>query len=150
MRKKKLSLHSARKKAFASGYRSVFELKVNTWMKEQGLDIPYEPFKIEYIVPSSKHKYTPDWMIGTIVYEGKGYFSASDRKKMLHIIESNPSITVRMIFQNAQAKINKRSKTSYADWCDKFGIEWVDFRDKEKLLEWFKPSRKKGSKKTRV
>ena len=48
-----------------------------------------------------------------------------------------------MVFQNAYAKINKRSKTSYADWCDKFGIEWADFsRDKEKLLEWLKPKGK--------
>jgi len=137
-----MSKRQARKGAFAAGYRSVFELKVNTWMKEEGLDIPYEPAKIEYVVPASNHKYTPDWMVGDVVYEGKGYFAAADRKKMLHIIESNPTLTIRMVFQNAQAKINKRSKTSYADWCDKFGIEWADFsRDKEKLLEWLKPKR---------
>ena len=143
-----MSIRKARKGAFAAGYRSVFELKVNTWMKEMGLDIPYEPDKIEYVVPASKHKYTPDWMVGNIVYEGKGYFAASDRKKMLHIIESNPNLTIRMLFQNAQAKINKRSKTSYADWCDKFGIEWCDFRDKEKLLEWLKPKGKRKRKPT--
>jgi len=143
-----MSKRQARKGAYAAGYRSVFELRVNTWMKDEGLDIPYEPAKIEYVVPASNHKYTPDWMVGDVVYEGKGYFAAADRKKMLHIIESNPGLTVRMIFQNAQAKINKRSKTSYADWCDKFGIAWADFnRDKEKLLEWLKP---KGKRKKKV
>lgn len=141
-----MTKRQARKGAYAAGYRSVFELRVNTWMKEEGLDIPYEPEKIAYVVPASNHKYTPDWKVGDIIYEGKGYFAASDRKKMLHIIESNPGITVRMIFQNAQAKINKRSKTSYADWCDKFGIEWADFRDKEKLLEWLRPKKKRGKK----
>lgn len=141
----RVSKRTARKGAYAAGYRSVFELRVNTWMKEEGLDIPYEPEKIGYVVPESTHKYTPDWAVGPIIYEGKGYFAASDRKKMLHIIESNPDRVVRMLFQNAQAKINKRSKTSYADWCDKFGIEWCDFRDKEKLLGWFKPP--KGKKK---
>lgn len=143
------SKRQARKGAYAAGYRSVFELKVNTWMKEEGLDIPYEPEKIAYVVPASNHKYTPDWKVSDVIYEGKGYFAASDRKKMLHIIESNPGLTVRMIFQNAQAKINKRSKTSYADWCDKHNIEWVDFtRDKEKLLEWLRPKKKRGKKVT--
>ena len=138
-----MSIRKARKGAFAAGFRSVFELKVNTWMKEEGINAPYEPCKLEYTVPSSNHKYTPDWKVGNIVYEGKGYFAASDRKKMLHIIESNPGLTIRMLFQNAQAKINKRSKTSYADWCNKFEIEWCDFRDKEKLLEWLKPKGRK-------
>ena len=137
-----MSKRQARKGAYAAGYRSVFELRVNTWMEKEGLVIPYEPAKLEYIVPSSSHKYTPDWMVDTVIYEGKGYFSVEDRKKMLYIIESNPQIKVRMIFQNAQTKINKRSKTSYADWCDKQHIEWADFtQDKEKLLEWLKPKR---------
>ena len=144
-----MSKRSARQGAYAAGYRSVFELRVNTWMKEEGLDIPYEPEKIEYVVPASNHKYTPDWKVGDIIYEGKGYFAAADRKKMLHIIESNPGLTVRMIFQNAQTKINKRSKTSYADWCNKFGIAWADFnRDKEKLLDWLRPKGKGRKKKT--
>ena len=137
-----MSIRKARKGAFAAGFRSVFELKVNTWMKEEGINAPYEPCKLEYTVPSSNHKYTPDWKVGNIVYEGKGYFAASDRKKMLHIIESNPDLTIRMLFQNAQAKINKRSKTSYANWCDKFEIEWCDFRDKEKLLSWLKEKKR--------
>lgn len=143
-----MSKHSARQGAYAAGYRSVFELRVNTWMQDEGLNIPYEPEKIAYVVPASNHKYTPDWKVGDVIYEGKGYFAASDRKKMLHIIESNPGLTVRMIFQNAQAKINKRSKTSYADWCDKFKIEWCDFRDKEKLLEWLRPKGRGRKKKT--
>jgi hypothetical protein len=143
MRKIQLSIRKARKGAFAAGFRSVFELKVNTWMKEEGINVPYEPCKLDYTVPASNHKYTPDWKVGNIVYEGKGYFAASDRKKMLHIIESNPDLIIRMLFQNAQAKINKRSKTSYADWCDKFEIEWCDFRDKEKLLGWLKPKGRK-------
>lgn len=145
-----MSKRQARKGAYAAGYRSVFELRVNTWMKEEGLDIPYEPEKIAYVVPASNHKYTPDWKVGNVVFEGKGYFPPAERKKLLHIIESNPDITVRMVFQNAQTKINKRSKTSYADWCDKHNIEWVDFtRDKEKLLEWFKP-KGRGRKKKAV
>lgn len=133
-----MSKRQARKGAYAAGYRSVFELRVNTWMKEEGLNIPYEPEKIAYIVPASNHKYTPDWKVGDVIYEGKGWFSSGDRAKMLHIIESNPGITVRMIFQNAQAKINKRSKTSYADWCDKQGIEWFCWKtgDKRKLKKW--------------
>ena len=31
-----------------------------------------------------------------------------------------------MLFYNANQKIKKGSKTSYADWCDKHGIKWAD------------------------
>lgn len=47
---------------------------------------------------------------------------------MLEVIKSNPKIKFRLLFQNANTKIRKGSKMTYGDWCDKYGIEWADFR----------------------
>lgn len=130
-----------RKEATANGYRSKFELDVSKWFAENNVEVEYEPCKIQYTVPESQHSYTPDFKVkstGTVYLEAKGYFSAADRKKMLHVIKSNPDITFRMILQNSSMKISKRSKTSYADWCDKNKIEWVDWKDKTKLKRWCK------------
>jgi len=134
-----VSIRRARKPAYDAGYRSKFELDVSKWFEAQQIKVTYEPCKISYIVPESRHNYTPDFQIGketTVLYEAKGYFSAADRKKMLHVIESNPTVKFKMILQNASMKISKRSKTTYAAWCDKFGIEWCDWKDKNKLKEW--------------
>lgn len=139
-----IALHGKRyhrKEAYSKGYRSKFELDVSKWFTENKIKVEYEPCKISYIVPESRHSYTPDFKVksnGTVFLEAKGYFSAADRKKMLHVIESNPSITFRMILQNSSMKISKRSKTTYAMWCDKFGVEWCDWKDKDKLKEWCK------------
>lgn len=134
-----MSIRRARKPAYDAGYRSKFELDVSKWFEEQKIKVTYEPCRISYIVPESRHNYTPDFQVKenkSVYLEAKGYFSAADRKKMLHIIESNPSITFKMVLQNSMMKISKRSKTTYAMWCDKFGIEWCDWKDKEKLKRW--------------
>lgn len=34
-----------------------------------------------------------------------------------------------MVFQNPNIKINKGSMTSYADYCDKNGIQWKSYKD---------------------
>lgn len=125
-----------RREAISKGYRSKFELDVSKWFTENKIEVLYEPCKVKYTVPESQHSYTPDFQIGaneSILIEAKGYFSAADRKKMLHVIKSNPNITFRMILQNSSMKISKRSKTTYADWCDKNQIEWCDWKDKTKL-----------------
>ena len=130
-----------RKEAYGAGYRSKFELDVSKWFEEQKIKVTYEPCRISYIVPESRHNYTPDFQVKenkSVYLEAKGYFSATDRKKMLHIIESNPTITFKMILQNSMMKISKRSKTTYAMWCDKHSVEWCDWKDKEKLKEWCK------------
>ena len=46
--------------------------------------------------------------------------------KMLLVIKQHPEIDFRMVFYNANQKIKKGSKTSYADWCDKHGIKWAN------------------------
>jgi hypothetical protein len=136
-----LTIRKARKEAISKGYRSKFELDVSKWLDNEGIKYKYEPCQITYIVPESKHRYTPDWQINddSIIYwESKGRLTAADRKKLLHIKASNPNLNVRILLQNSTVKISKKSKTSYSDWCEKNGFEWCDFRDKKKLRSWCK------------
>ena len=83
--------------------------------------------KFEYIIPESKHNYTPDFPLSPhIVIETKGRWVVEDRQKMLLIKEQYPEIDFRIVFYNANQKIKKGSKTTYAMWCDKHGIKWAN------------------------
>lgn len=48
---------------------------------------------------------------------------------MLCVRESNPDVTIYMLFENAYKPIAKGSKTTYADWCKANGFEWAQFPD---------------------
>jgi hypothetical protein len=130
-----------RKEAIANGYRSKFELEIAKWLEQEGVKFVYEPCKIDYIVPESKHKYTPDWQINgdnTIYWESKGNLTARDRAKLIHIKESNPNLIIRVLHMNSKVKISRVSITSFGDWCEKQGFEWCDWKDKKKLKGWIK------------
>ena len=73
-------------------------------------------------------KYTPDFKLaGTSFYlEYKGWFKPADRKKAIMVRDSNPAVEIRFVFMNANNKIRRGSKTTYADWCDKNGFKWAE------------------------
>lgn len=130
----------ARKEAYANGYRSKFELDIAKYLENKGINFLYEKCVLNYVVPETKKRYTPDWQIGegqNIFYESKGRFTAVDRMKILLVRKANPTVLIRMIFQNSAVRISKSSKTTYADWCDKNKIEWCDFK-KGIPKEWLK------------
>lgn len=107
-------------------YRSYFEETVAEDLISRGIDPKYEQSKIEYTVPVTKHRYTPDFQLPSGIYvEVKGRFDLEDRKKMKLIIDMNPHLDIRMLFQNANQRISKTSKTTYASWCDKNNIKWA-------------------------
>ena len=108
-------------------YRSKFEERLSQHLKHLGFT--YEPFKIDYTVPETKHKYTPDFVRGRLIYELKGRWTSIDRKKMKLLVEQHPEYEIVMVFQNPNIKINKNSKTSYADYCDKNNIKWIHFKE---------------------
>ena len=58
--------------------------------------------------------------------EFKGYFRPSDRRKHILVRNQNPDIDIRFVFLNANNKLNKNSKTTYADWCDKYNFKWAE------------------------
>lgn len=106
-------------------YRSSLEKKVSDLLPT----VNYETDKISYIVPASKHKYTPDFKLRENDYiEVKGRLLASERKKHLLIKEQHPEIIIRFFFDKSGNKLYKGSPTTYADWCEKNGFEWTDIR----------------------
>jgi hypothetical protein len=137
-----MSLGRFNSKAIAAGYRSGLEEKVGAQLESAGIVVQYESFKITYLVPASKHKYTPDYELPNgIIIETKGRFMASDRKKHVLIKEQHPELDIRFVFSNPKAKLRKGSPTTYADWCDKNGFKWASkWVPEEWLAE--KPNRK--------
>lgn len=81
---------------------------------------------LKYVRPASDHKYTPDFRLSNgVIIESKGLFATEDRQKMILVKAQYPHLDIRMLFSNANAKISKGSKTTYAMWADKNGFPWA-------------------------
>ena len=105
-------------------YRSGFESKLAHQLKRSGVDFEYETLCIEYQRLST---YTPDFILPNgIIVEAKGVWTVEDRTKHLLVRKQHPHLDIRMVFQRASNKINKKSKTTYAMWCEKKGIKYAD------------------------
>jgi hypothetical protein len=123
-----------RQAAYKHGYKSGLELQISEQITEAQYPLRYETETLQYTVPESFHKYTPDFVFtkrdGSLMYiETKGRWTAIDRKKMKYILISNPELDIRMIFQNPNQKISKASRTTYEIYANKLGIEHVAKRD---------------------
>ena len=117
----------ARRAALKHGYRSGFEHKVSEQLTERKIKFGYVDTVIEYTIPERKSKYTVDFTLPNgILVETKGRWVAADRKKHLLIKKQQPELDIRLVFQSAKSKISKGSKTTYADYCDKHGIQWAE------------------------
>ncbi len=113
-------------------FRSKLEEKVATLLKELGVSYEYESTQVPYVI---QHNYTPDFLLPNHVYlETKGYWDAADRRKVLAVKRDNPDIDLRMVFQSPYNTISKKSKTTYAKWCDKHNIPWTAYH--EIPLDW--------------
>jgi hypothetical protein len=111
----------------ALGFRSKLEVIVNEQLLKSGVPFAYEGLlnTIRYIVPTSKHRYLGDFLLGNgIMIEAKGLFTSQDRKKHLLIKEQHPQLDIRFLFMNSKNKLSKRSKTTYSMWSDKNGFKW--------------------------
>jgi hypothetical protein len=122
------------------GYRSGLEDQLKKQLIECEKKYSYESEKISYIQPEKSRTYTPDFILnkkdGEKMYiESKGRWVLEDRKKHELIKKQYPTLDIRFVFSNPNAKINKKSKTTYADICNKFGWkfakkvipqEWLD------------------------
>ena len=71
-------------------------------------------------------KYTPDFIGDNFIIETKGRFTVADRRKHLCIKKQHPKLDIRFVFTNSKNKIRKNSKTSYANWCIKYGFLYCD------------------------
>ena len=121
-----------KKKKRTSKFRSGLEEKVADLLDGLGITYKYESEKLSYTI---EHNYTPDFVLPNYTYlETKGYWDAADRRKVLAVKKANPEIDLRMIFQSPYNKISKKSKTTYAMWCEKHAIPWTSFHNIP--LEW--------------
>jgi hypothetical protein len=127
---------SVRALAIKNGYRSGLEDKISDQLEALSVPFDYEKLKISYEVNETR-TYTPDFKIlaNGIIIESKGRFVASDRKKHLLVQKQRPEYDIRFVFSNSRAKISKRSKTSYADWCIKNGFMFADKLIPEQWIE---------------
>ena len=106
-------------------FRSKLEKKVADLMTELGVAYEYETTKISYTIP---HNYTPDFILPNgVILEAKGYWAPSDRRKVLAVKRDNPDIDLRMIFQSPFNTISKKSKTTYAQYCERHDIPWTSY-----------------------
>ena len=109
------------------GYKSGLEENISNQIGSKGIEIKYETEKVSYIVPASEHTYHPDFRLPNgIRVETKGRFVLADRKKHLLVKQQHPELDIRFVFSNSKNKINKKSKTTYADWCEKNGFKYAD------------------------
>ena len=108
-------------------FRSKLEESVASLLEGLGVSYEYESEKLSYTI---SHNYTPDFSLPNYVYlETKGYWAPEDRRKVLAVKRDNPGIDLRMVFQSPYNKISKRSKTTYAKWCDKHDIPWTAYHN---------------------
>ena len=122
------------KKAFAKlkdskniKFRSKLEEQIASLLEGLGVSYEYETEKLSYTI---EHNYTPDFVLPNYTYlEAKGYWAAEDRRKILNVKKSNPEIDLRMVFQAPYNTISKKSKTTYAKWCEKHDIPWTSYHN---------------------
>lgn len=129
-------------------YRSGLESKIADELNKKKIVYRFEPSdgKIEYTVPESYHKYTPDFVIKTksgkqIIVESKGIWDYEDRAKHLLIRQQHPDLDIRFVFSRSKQRIRKGSATTYASICEGGGrgdFKGVCWKYADKLIpqEW--------------
>lgn len=116
-------------------YRSGLEEEAAAFLKTRQKKVEYEKLKIEW--EDLKYRtYTPDFELDNgIIIETKGIFSPADRRKHLEIQRQHPTLDIRFVFSNANAKLYKGAKSRYCDWCEQKGFLWANRVIPESWLE---------------
>ena len=112
---------------YKANYRSGLEERIAGQLTQAGVSFEYEKTKIKYTVPARQATYTPDFMMGDILIEAKGYFrKPADRQKLALVKQQHPEKDIRLVFQRASNPIYSGSKTTYGQWADDHGFPWAD------------------------
>jgi len=126
-----------RRHAIKNGYRSGLEDDIVKDLNDRGVEFEYEKLKVQWQLIENK-TYTPDFKLPNgIIIESKGRFVAADRKKHIIIKRQHPFLDIRFVFSNSRAKLYKGAKSTYGDWCSKYGFLYADKRIPD---EWLKQS----------
>lgn len=112
-------------------YRSGLERQVAAQLERKDRSFEYETERVEFIRPAKPSRYTPDFVVttrtGKVIYiETKGRFDIDDRAKHRLIRDQHPEKDIRFVFSNSKNKISKTSKTTYADWCERYDFKFAD------------------------
>jgi len=131
--------NSKRANALKHGYKSGLEFEISERIKQTEYELRYETETLNYTIPERKAKYTPDFVFikrngATMYIETKGRWTTADRIKMKHVLQSNPGIDIRMVFQNPNQRLSKTSLTTYEAYARKLGI--VHVAKKDIPVEW--------------
>ena len=122
----RLTRRLKQKKKKSHRFRSRFEQQVALSLKSEGVAFAYETMKLSYV---RRCIYTPDFILPNgVIIEAKGRWVGSDRTKHIKVREEHPELDIRFCFQNAFNKITTKSKTTYAEWCNKHGFKWCHKR----------------------
>jgi hypothetical protein len=125
------------------GFRSGLEEKIAASLTSKGVRFTFEELTVPFVEPAKTRKYTPDFVLENgIIIESKGRFLTEDRQKHLLVKAQRPDLDIRFVFSNSKAKINKRSTTTYGDWCEKNGFLYAD---KDIPEGWLREKPKKTS-----
>lgn len=103
-------------------YRSKFEGTIASNLEARGVSYEYESQRLRYVVTRD---YKPDFIVGSIYVEAKGYFRSADQRKMRSVRDQHPDLDIRFVFQNASSRV-QGSKMTCADWSDKYGFTWSE------------------------
>ena len=119
--------------------RSGLEDKVEDALREQGFNPEYEKESFPYVL---HRKYRPDFKIGDVHIEVKGWWPSDQRQKFLSVVINNPDLKIFVAIQRPHQTLNKKSKTTYAQWATRYGIAWCPIPiPKEFLEQWLQGER---------
>lgn len=122
--------------SISKGYRSGLEERIAQELLEAGVGFTYEDQVIHYVKPQKVARYTPDFVLDNgIIVETKGRFLTADRQKHLLVKTQHPELDIRFVFSRSKERISKKSKTTYADWCEKHGFRYADVSIPESWLK---------------
>lgn len=128
-----------RKTLISKGFRSGLEERISAELDQAGVGYTYEDQVIHYEKPQKVARYTPDFVLENgIIIETKGRFLTADRQKHLLVQKQHPEFDIRFVFSSSKQRISKKSKTTYANWCEKHGFMYADHSIPE---EWLKETK---------
>ena len=110
--------------------RSNFEGRMGEVLEKEGF--LYEPYSLRYTID---HQYTPDFVLGNLLVEAKGWFRPGDRQKYKAIRDSlKDNYELVFLLQSPLKKVSKGAQLTMSGWCEKEGLEW--FSDPSELSDY--------------
>lgn len=111
------------KRKAVHAWRSGLEEALGEQLSSLGVSYEFEAFAVPFTQPEKPRKYTPDFTLPNgVVIESKGLFETADRQKHLMVKEQHEGLDLRFVFSNPNQRISKKSKTTYANWCEAKGF----------------------------